>query len=151
MKFWNFFRSAEAMEVIPVVMKAEFGDTEDIVVEFNEPEGLLPQARLRMTRAQAVAMCSAVLVLSGCSTIGGVCDETRIEARYSHVSHPFAGPPFGPKEEEDALDTIGPMGRCTVGRGYVEIGTGWKLGDGGFYGPGLTGTMNIGMVLWESK
>lgn len=88
-------------------------------------------------------------LVSGCSVIGGLCDEAKVSVEYTHISHPFAGAPFGPAVEEDAVHTAGPIGRCERGRGYVEVGTGWKLRQGGFYGPDLTGTLNIGMTLWE--
>lgn len=91
------------------------------------------------------------VMASGCSVMGGMCDETRVDLQYTHVSHPLAGAPFGPKEEEDALHTLGPMGRCTVGRGYVDLGVGYKLRDAGFYGPELTGTVNVGVNLWNSS
>lgn len=96
-----------------------------------------------------VVMCVA---MTGCAGMGRLCDETRLDAVASHTSHPFAGRPFGEPEEEDALNTIGAVGRCTVGRGYVDLGLGRKIGgDTGFYGPGLTGTVNVGVTLWRSQ
>jgi hypothetical protein len=94
---------------------------------------------------------TASLALSGCSTVGRVCDEASLGAEYEHVSHPFAGYPFGEKVEEDALHTVGTIGRCSMGRAYVEGGVGYKVRDGGFYGPDLTGTLRVGVTLWESK
>lgn len=152
MKFWNFFRSAEAVEVVANIEKVGWEtDSGDVLVDFNEPESLLPLARIRMNKAAAVAFASAILALSGCSVVGKLCDEKRIDLEYTHVSHPFAGWPFGPENEEDAVHTIGPMGRCTMGRGYVDMGVGRKIVESGFYGPELTGTVNVGVTLWSSK
>ena len=153
MKFWNFFKSAEAMEVVAHVSVVDTDTSGDIAVEFTEPERLLPQARLRMDKAAAAALASALLALSssGCTSVRSVCDESRVDFQYTHVSHPFAGWPFGPEDEEDAVHTIGPVARCTVGRGYVDLGAGRKITESGFYGPNLTGTVNIGVNLWSSR
>ena len=65
---------------------------------------------------------------------------------WSHISHPFAGPPFGPTNEEDSLDTIEMTGAWYGPKNtYVEIGLGYKLSDGGFYGPKLTGIVRAGI------
>lgn len=84
-------------------------------------------------------------ILSGCASI--VPDAVRGE--WSHTSHVFAGPPFGPKYEEDSLDTANVIARWQNGRLYSEIGVGYKLADGGFFGPDLTFTSRIGVELWK--
>lgn len=92
---------------------------------------------------------AAVVLLSGCSTVGRVCDEIQINEEYEHVSHPLAGYPFGEAVEEDALHTLNTIGRCSMGRTYIEGGLGYKIRDGGFYGPDLTGTLRVGVNLWK--
>lgn len=89
--------------------------------------------------------------LGGCSVMGGVCDEAQVNLQYTHISHPLAGWPFGEKSEEDAVHSVGPLARCTRGRGYLEGGVGWKVKESGFYGPELTGTLNVGVTLWRSR
>lgn len=89
-----------------------------------------------------------MLMTSGCA-LTEHCDSMSLRIEHEHVSHPLAGYPFGPASEEDALDHVGPVGRCTVGRGYVDMNLGWKIGDGGFYGPRLTGGVRIGVEIWK--
>lgn len=151
MKFWNFFRSAEAIEVVADVKLAEFGDEGDIHIELHEPEELLPQARIRLTRKQAIALCASILALtSGCTSVGGMCHDARITMEYAHTSHPMAGRPFESQYgSEDTLDTIGPNLHCQSGRIYVETGLGYKIYHNGFEGPNLTGSLRVGMTLWE--
>lgn len=91
----------------------------------------------------------AAFGLGGCGTVGRMCDEARVGLEYEHVSHPFAGYPFGAAVEEDALHTVGTIGRCSMGRTYLEGGVGYKVRDGGFYGPDLTGVVRVGVTLWK--
>lgn len=95
-----------------------------------------------------VILCASLLA-GGCASVGRVCDEIQINEEYEHVSHPLAGWPFGAKGEEDALHQLNTIGRCTRGRTYVEGAIGYKLTDGGFYGPDLTGTLRVGVNLWK--
>lgn len=75
------------------------------------------------------------------------CTSMRVE--YEHQSHPFAGWPFGPANEEDTLDLIN---ACLVRsaqvservRSFGESCLGYRLVDGGFYGPELTGGFRAG-------
>lgn len=90
-----------------------------------------------------------VLALGGCASVGRMCDEAGVGLEYEHVSHPFAGYPFGEAVEEDALHTAGVVGRCSMGRTYLEGGMGYKVRDGGFYGPDLTGVVRVGVTLWR--
>jgi|ERR1044072_80997 hypothetical protein len=153
MKYWDFRRSAESLEVVAnVVLDEEINLVEPIVIDLHEPERVLPNARLRMDRLAARALAVAILgALTGCSVIGRMCDEKQVALQYTHVSHPFAGWPFGEKDEEDAVHTVGPVGRCTHGRSYVDIGVGYKVREAGFYGPEVTGTVNVGITLWKSQ
>lgn len=98
-----------------------------------------------MKRILVLTMC---LMSTGCA-LTNHCDRTSIRLEYEHVSHPLAGRPFGPEREEDSLNHVGPIGRCDVGRVYTELTLGYKLADGGFYGPKLTGGVRVGVELWS--
>jgi hypothetical protein len=74
------------------------------------------------------------LLIAGCGSVP-FCDKKSVRTEYEHVSHLSAGPPFGPQWEEDSIDQVLLIGRCTNGRAYAEIGVGYILTDGGFYGP----------------
>lgn len=80
----------------------------------------------------------ASLLLTGCATY-------RVE--YEHVSHPLAGEPFGPQSEEDTLDQINLCGQKRYGRLYGDACLGYRLFDDGFYGPNLTGSVRVGVML----
>lgn len=63
----------------------------------------------------------------------------------AHTSHPFAGPPFGPTDEEDSLDRVNGCLRKDKRNGvYWEGCIGYKYVDGGFYGPKMTFDGRIG-------
>jgi hypothetical protein len=83
---------------------------------------------------------TCLLALGGC---------TGLRAEYEHISHPMAGPPFGPRSEEDSLNQVNLCAvRATAGLRYSVFGEtclGVKLADGGFYGPELTSTVRIGV------
>lgn len=85
----------------------------------------------------------AALALTGCSVMP---DSVSLEQM--HVSHPLLGPPFGPSNEEDTLDTLGFRARWVSGRYYVEAGLGQQLKDSGFYGDGFIFTSRVGVTLW---
>lgn len=82
-------------------------------------------------RISAVA---AVIALSGCSVLA----PTTAVVGLQHVSHPLAGPPFGPRNEEDSLDQLTAGLRWEYGNVVVEQRLGYKYVDGGFYGPKLS-------------
>jgi hypothetical protein len=84
--------------------------------------------------------------LTGCSVVP---DKAGVEL--FHASHPLAGPPFGPTSEEDSLDILQGTTRWQRGRVYGEIGLGYKLKDGGFYGPDFTFTGRVGVELWSKS
>lgn len=75
------------------------------------------------------------------------CEKQSVRTEYEHVSHLTAGPPFGPKSEEDSLNQLSVIGRCSNGRAYAEIGIGYQLSDGGFYGPDEIFTGRVGYYL----
>lgn len=81
----------------------------------------------------------AALALSGCMLA-----PTAFYSEYEHVSHPLAGPPFGPENEEDWLDQLVIGAEWDKGGAYVQVGLGYVVTDGGFYGPPLTGTVRAG-------
>lgn len=89
----------------------------------------------------------AVLALAAVALTA--CSSVRVE--HEHLSHLLAGPPFGAKTEEDSLNTLNVIARRQMGRAYVEAGLGYKIGDGGFYGPDLTFTSRFGIEVWGSK
>lgn len=159
MRFFNFFRDAVGREVQVEIQNSAFVENE-LIISLNEvrEEGRtspVPVAQLKMDRktARLLAILITSTLASGCSGLGleRMCDQAKISVEYTHISHPLAGYPFGPGTEEDAVHTAGPMGRCDMGRAYVEGGLGWKVRDAGFYGPELTGTLNVGVTLWEMK
>ena len=87
-----------------------------------------------------VGLAVAIATCTGC---------TSMTAEYEHISHPFAGWPFGPQSEEDTLDQLN---LCLVKRGdgdrfavYGASCLGYRLTDGGFYGPSLTGGFKAGV------
>ncbi len=93
---------------------------------------------------------TAIILLSGCSTMGSFCDESKLSLEYSHTSHPMAGRPFESQYgSEDTLDTLGPNLRCERDGVYIDSTLGYKIYRNGFEGPGLTGSLNVGVTLWE--
>jgi hypothetical protein len=87
------------------------------------------------------------LALAGCGSVP-FCEKQSIRTEYEHLSHLTAGPPFGPQDEEDSLDQISLIGRCTQGRAYIEMGIGYRLIDNGFYGPDEIFTGRAGYYLF---
>lgn len=86
-----------------------------------------------------------MLLLSMCTGCAGM----RVELE--HTSHPFAGPPFGDRSEEDSLNTLNVVKSYQKGRFYTDVALGKKIGNGGFYGPDLTATVRVGISLEPSK
>lgn len=87
---------------------------------------------------------AALIVALSCSACAG------IKVEHAHLSHPFAGPPFGSQLEEDYVDTINVVGRVEIGRVYIEAGPGYKLNPGGgFFGPELTFSSRMGIDVWR--
>lgn len=88
-----------------------------------------------------VGVAVAIATCTGC---------TSMQVEYEHVSHPFAGWPFGPASEEDTLDQVNAcLLRSTQTservRTYGASCLGYRLTDGGFYGPSLTGGFRAGV------
>lgn len=81
----------------------------------------------------------AALLMTGCASLP---DAVRLE--WQHVSHPLAGPPFGPTTAEDSLDQLNALAKWQQDGWYYEAGFGWKVTDGGMYGPRLMFTSRIG-------
>lgn len=102
-----------------------------------------PWKRLVLKTGLGLALYLLVLTLIALSISG--CSSYRVE--YEHVSHPFAGQPFGPASEEDTLDQLQVCAKRSAGRAYTEACLGYRLTDGGFYGPPLTGGIRIGVEL----
>ena len=93
-----------------------------------------------------LAIIGVAVALTGCAHF----DSIRLEEE--HVSHPFAGPPFGPPNEEDCLDHVVLLGRYVFEHNlYVDMGLGYKYVDEGLYGPKLSGTVRVGGYLWKRQ
>lgn len=91
----------------------------------------------------------AAIAALGC-TLTACANLQSISIHESHTSHPFAGPPFGPPTEEEAIDTINVSARWEFkDRVFLELSPGYKIADGGLYGPKLTTTINAGVYLWK--
>src|SRR5690242_17901633 len=59
-------------------------------------------------KASRMTLVLAAALLSACANYGSV--------ELAHSSHPFAGPPFGPRTDEDSLDRVnGCLGRERAG------------------------------------
>lgn len=86
----------------------------------------------------------AVLALSGCAST-----PDTIDVGWSHSSHPRLGRPFGPSTEEDTLDTLGLRARWERDKCFAEMGLGYRLRDGGFYGDDLIFESRIGVRLFS--
>lgn len=97
-------------------------------------------------------MKSIILIVTSALLSGCLSMPDRVDAGWTHDSHPLLGRPFGPKEEEDTLDTLGVRAAWHRGRYYMEMGAGRKMGDGGFYGDDrVVFTSRVGVTLWERK
>ena len=94
--------------------------------------------RAAFVRAAILAALSSVLL--GCASV----QPDYLFAEAEHVSHPFAGYPFGPASDEDCLNQQNVGAGWSRGGAYVEQSLGVKLNDCGFYGPDLTYTLRIG-------
>lgn len=92
---------------------------------------------------KSIILMSAIVSLSGCMLVP---DAARLEVE--HVSHPLAGPPFGPANEEDGLSQFNVIGRWQGEQWYIEQGFGLNLegrNGGGFKGPPFTYTGRVGI------
>lgn len=79
----------------------------------------------------------AALSLAGCVNYGSL--------EMAHSSHPFAGEPFGDRTEEDSFNRANAcIGHDNSSGWYAESCLGYKIGDGGFYGPRLTFDGRVG-------
>jgi hypothetical protein len=91
-------------------------------------------------------MCKAplrIVVLATALSLSGCATGARLESE--HVSHPFAGQPFGDRTEEDALNQLSAILEWHRDNGwYAEAGLGYVISDSGFYGPPLTFTFRAG-------
>lgn len=96
-----------------------------------------------------IAALFVVLLFTGCAVM-----PDKVSAEIEHVSHPLAGPPFGPSNEEDGLSQATLTARWQKGRVYAESGLGYNLqgrNGGGFYGDPLTYTGRIGYEIWSKQ
>lgn len=93
-----------------------------------------------MANLKSTAGVSALLLLTACAT-----PALRVEV--DHISHPMAGWPCGPANEEAQLTQLNALLHWQRGGWYADAGIGWKLAEKtqwDFVGPKLTGTVRIG-------
>jgi hypothetical protein len=83
-----------------------------------------------------------LMVLIAVTLIQPACSYLKVEAE--HVSHPTAGPPFGPRNQEDSINQINACLGSDDGQTYYESCLGYQVRDGGFYGPPLTFSARVG-------
>lgn len=91
---------------------------------------------------QAVVLLVALILLSqlgGCSAMR----PTGATVELEHVSHPLAGWPTGPSNEEDGLSQVSGLLEWDIAGFRLQQGLGYKLEQGGFKGPELTYTGRI--------
>lgn len=93
-----------------------------------------------------LAVTLAVIQLAGCVALP---DYAGMDVE--HISHPLAGPPFGPTSDEDSLNHIRGFVGWRHGRAFCEVSLGYKLTDGGFYGPRMTANANVGLMLFGER
>ena len=92
------------------------------------------------------ALLLSVLVLPGCVSLA----PDAIRPNIQHISHPLAGRPFGPKEEEDCYQAAGASLIWQRGNLYIEQGLARKIATAncdGFYGPKLSYSGQIGYTI----
>ena len=91
--------------------------------------------------ALVLALGLVVLSMTGCATV-------RIEAE--HISHPGAGWPFGPCDEEAQITQLNALLHWQRNGWYADAGVGVKVyerSQWGFVGPSVTGTVRVGYEL----
>jgi hypothetical protein len=96
-----------------------------------------------------IALLAAVAAasLSGCAVV-----PDRLDACVTHVSHPLRGAPFGPANEEDALDTVGACAEWQVSdRVTIDQSLAYKYADGGFYGDDFVYLGRVRVKLWSKE
>lgn len=102
---------------------------------------------MRSARIRKAYQCLPLLaILAGCAP-----NFVRLEA--DHVSHPFAGFPFGPADEEAQLTHVNALAEWQSGGWYLTAGVGVKVlerDQRDFVGPGLTGTVRAGYA-WRVR
>lgn len=82
------------------------------------------------------------LCMTGCATV-------RIEAE--HISHPLAGWPFGPCDDEAQITQLNALLHWQKGRWYADAGVGFKVYERSqwdFVGPAMTGTIRVGVEVF---
>lgn len=89
-----------------------------------------------------------LVVLAGCGSLPQAMPN-QVDACLTHVSHPLRGEPFGPRSEEDSLDTIGACAQWERGRVSFDTGLGYRYRDGGFYGDDFIFEGRVSVKLWE--
>lgn len=103
---------------------------------------------MKITMSTKLIVAILPLLLSGCVLTA----PQHVAAEWHHASFPLAGQPFGPKEEEDALDTLGLAARWEFGRVYFDAGLGHRVRDAGFSNDRnstLVYSGKVGFKLWE--
>lgn len=92
--------------------------------------------------AQFARLVLLLLCAASLAGMGGCANYASIEV--AHTSHPFAGPPFGDRHDEDSLDRVNACVGRDRGGWFAEGCIGYKYAEGGFYGPKVSFDGRIG-------
>jgi hypothetical protein len=109
--------------------------------QYGKRKPLNPNKQRPNNMPKKILTAVLLLSLSGCSYL---------TTELRHTSHPTAGKPFGPRTEEDSLNTVNACAGRETGAWFIEQCLGYKLTDGGFYGPQLTYDLRVGRK-WQLK
>lgn len=110
---------------------------------------MIPNGRL--IAPIAITVKAAISFLIALAMVSCTPNLIRLEAE--HVSHPFAGWPFGPADEESQLTQVNALAEWQEGPWYASAGLGykvWRRNPYDFAGPRLTGSVRVGYV-WRVR
>lgn len=108
------------------------------------PSGMLI-APMATTAKAAITFLIALAIAS--------CTPNLIRLEAEHVSHPFAGWPFGPADEESQLTQASALAEWQRDQWYASAGLGYKVlrrNPYDFAGPRLTGSVRVGYI-WRVR
>lgn len=85
-----------------------------------------------------------------CASLSGCITVPSINAELEHISQPDIGPPFD-NQRELWMDTLHLLASWQTGSLYTTLGFGYKLTNGLDPKSDWTGTVRIGVKLYEPK